>query len=150
MSAIGRGMWLIRGRGRWVRSWRCFGLRKDGSEFPAEISLSNIEIESGSVAITAIRDITERLASERRFEQEREEHRRATLAAMVEAERAETARMAAERRLERQDDEHRRTIVTAMLEAEEAERSRVATALHDDTVQVMTAGLVALDRLLRV
>jgi signal transduction histidine kinase len=37
-----------------------------------------------------------------------------------------------------------------MLEAEEAERSRVATALHDDTVQVMTAGLVALDRLLRV
>ena len=33
-----------------------------------------------------------------------------------------------------------------MLRAEEAERSRIATELHDDTVQVMTASLFALDR----
>ena len=120
-----------------------FGLRKDGSEFPAEISLASVPNGAGSVAITTVRDITDRLSAERRFQREREEHRRAT----IDAERAETARMAAERRLERQEEDHRRAIVTAMLESEEAERSRVAAELHDDTIQVMTAALVDLDRI---
>ena len=122
-----------------------FGLRKDGSEFPAEISLASVPSGARSVAITTVRDITDRLSAERRFEHEREQHRRAT----IDAERAETARMAAERRLERQEEDHRRAIVTAMLESEEAERSRVAAELHDDTIQVMTAALVDLDRIRR-
>ena len=33
-----------------------------------------------------------------------------------------------------------------MLQAEEVERSRIATELHDDTVQVMIASLMAMDR----
>ena len=37
----------------------------------------------------------------------------------------------------------------AMLSAERAERSRIAGELHDDTVQVMTAVLVTLDRVAR-
>ena len=36
------------------------GRRKDGSEFPAEISLSSIETESGQLVTSAIRDVTER------------------------------------------------------------------------------------------
>jgi PAS domain S-box-containing protein len=36
------------------------GRRFDGSEFPAEISLSSIETENGTVALAAIRDITGR------------------------------------------------------------------------------------------
>jgi PAS domain S-box-containing protein len=40
-------------------------VRSDGTEFPAEISLSSIEIEEGILAMAAIRDISERAESER-------------------------------------------------------------------------------------
>jgi PAS domain S-box-containing protein len=42
-----------------------FGVRSDGTEFPAEISLSSIETEEGLLAIAAIRDISERVEAQR-------------------------------------------------------------------------------------
>jgi PAS domain S-box-containing protein len=66
-----------------------FGLRKDGTEFPAEISLASIDTEAGTLTMAAIRDITERLRVEARVEEAL--HRQAIIAAILEAEAAERA-----------------------------------------------------------
>jgi PAS domain S-box-containing protein len=99
-------------RGRVVGCRRpMFGLRRDGTEFAAEVSLSSVQTGEGTLAMAAVRDISERLRAEAQAE-----------------------------------ERHRRAIVAATLEAERAERARIASSLHDDTVQVMTASLVMLDR----
>jgi PAS domain S-box-containing protein len=43
------------------------GRRRDGSEFPAEVSLARIELDARLVVIAAVRDITERKRAEAKF-----------------------------------------------------------------------------------
>ena len=71
---------MSRGRARWGAGLALSGRRADGTEFPAEISLSSIQTEDGPVSLAAIRDITDRVAAEDETREAREEADRANQA----------------------------------------------------------------------
>jgi signal transduction histidine kinase len=73
------------------------GRRRDGTEFPVDISLSPMSTDEGMLVIAAVRDITDRKVAERRLAQTQEiAERRRLVAHLVQAQEEERRKIAAD------------------------------------------------------
>jgi PAS domain S-box-containing protein len=99
-------------------------VRADGSEFPAELTVTRVEGKEPVLFTASLRDITERVRAE--------EEVRESLARL------------------RDTDEQRRRLLERVVAAQEEERRRIAADIHDDSVQVMSAVGIRLESLHRL
>jgi PAS domain S-box-containing protein len=102
------------------------GLRKDGSEFAMDVSLSSTATVHGQVTTAFVRDVGEQRAEQREGRRSRER--------LVQLE---------------QDIVARRELLAHLVDAGEAERRRMANDIHDDSIQAITAAGMRLQILRR-
>jgi PAS domain S-box-containing protein len=97
------------------------GRRKDGTEFPVDISLSYISTDAGRLATARVRDLSDRTRLQ------------AELEASID--------------LVRKAGVERQELLGHLVRAEEAERLRISSDIHDDSIQAMAAAGLRLQQL---
>jgi PAS domain S-box-containing protein len=106
-----------------------FGLRKNRTEFPAEVSVSRIDAEEGTLRFAAIRDVTDRAEADRDLRAlaaELDQTRRVEAAELVQTRRDEAAELVQTRR-----DEAAELVQTRRVEADELEETRRFEAVDE-------------------
>ena len=119
-----------------------YGLRATGEEFPLEASISHLDVRGSKVFTVILRDITQRVQSEKAL-RESEDRMRQSAGQLEQrvAERTEEL-MQSERRL--------RALATELNLAEQRERTRLANDLHDYLAQLLVLGRLTLGRAKRL
>jgi PAS domain S-box-containing protein len=98
------------------------GRRRDGSEFPAELSVNALDDEQGSFVV-AVHDVTEQRRHEEVLEESFE--------------------------FLRDIDRGHHLLLTHLVRAQEDERKRISVGIHDDSLQAITAASLRVQQLRR-
>lgn len=113
-----------------------FARRKDGSEFPVEISLSTLPTEQGPLILSAIRDISTQVLGHQQIAESAKALQRLNNELEFRVEERTQDLVASEKRL--------RALATELTLIEERERKRLAAELHDHLQQLLVLGKLRL------
>ena len=113
-----------------------FARRKDGSEFPVEISLSALPTEQGPLILSAIRDISTQVLAHQKIAESAKALQRLNNELEFRVEERTQDLVASEKRL--------RALATELTLIEERERKRLAAELHDHLQQLLVLGKLRL------
>lgn len=116
-----------------------FARRKDGSEFPVEISLSALQTEQGPLVLNAIRDISTQVQARQQIAESAKALQRLNNELEFRVEERTKDLVASEKRL--------RALASELALIEERERRRLAAELHDHLQQLLVLGKLRLGRL---
>ncbi len=124
------------------------GRRKDGSEFPAEATITQFTVHDETVLTVRLRDITERQQADAAL---REAHLDLELRVLerTAALRASVQDLQQEVQRRRRAEEQLRRVSTELTVAEQRERQRLAQVLHDGLQQLLVAAQFRLAQLRR-
>jgi two-component system, NarL family, sensor histidine kinase UhpB len=121
------------------RTIQVFAIRQDGTEFPAEVSISSWTAGDDVFVVGFIRDTTERMLHENELNRMHQELERRV-------EERNSALLASNRAL-RQSREELRALATRLVSVREEENKRMSREIHDQLGQELTAAKLTLAHL---